>query len=248
LKKFVPLSGPFSNNEIKFGSLQERINNQKYFYGMIPEEMKDVTLIADTNSFWIIKRDTDSYDGPNGVITQQKNSQHFENINSNLQGNISDGSWTHFRYVSEAKPAASHDIERMREVLPEIEANLYENDKIVLDKGYVGLEKEVTKGIWLIKKKAHRDYPLKEEDIKFNQKIKKVRREYISPILKLSKKKKKQNKTPENSSDDSEANYSQPNVDQTKEKFKLTNIIDQNRSQLTNEEEEKQKHKKNHTL
>jgi hypothetical protein len=68
--------------------------------------------------------------------------------------------------------------------------------------------------------------------------------EYISPILKLSKKKKKQNKTPENSSDDSEANYSQPNVDQTKEKFKLTNIIDQNRSQLTNEEEEKQKHKK----
>jgi hypothetical protein len=176
LKKFVPLSGPFSNNEIKFGSLQERINNRKYFYGMIPEEMKDVTLIADTTSFWIIKRDTDSYDGPNGVITQQKNSQHFENINSNLQGNISDGSWTHFRYVSEAKPAASHDIERMREVLPEIEANLDENDKIVLDKGYVGLEKEVTKGIWLIKKKAHRDYPLKEEDIKFNQKIKKVRR------------------------------------------------------------------------
>jgi IS5 family transposase len=135
----------------------------------------------------------------------------------------------------------------MREVLPEIEANLDENDKIVLDKGYVGLEKEVTKGIWLIKKKAHRDYPLKEEDIKFNQKIEKVRRhiefgfgdlksffdilfvqfrhkrewitsicrfcvaiynniilyenapqefqsEYIGPILKLSKKMKKQNK------------------------------------------------------
>lgn len=48
----------------------------------------------------------------------------------------------------------------------------------------------------------------------------------------------------EHSSDDSEANYSQPNVDQTKEQFTLTNIIDQNRSQLTNEEEEKQKHKK----
>jgi IS5 family transposase len=81
-----------------------------------------------------------------------------------------------FRYVSEAKPTASHDIERMREVLPEIEANLDENDKIVLDKGYVGLEKDVTKGIWLIKKKTQRDYPLKEEDIKFNQKIEKVRR------------------------------------------------------------------------
>jgi hypothetical protein len=104
---------------------------------------------------------------------------HFENINSSLQGNISDGSWTHFSlYVSEAKPAASHDIERMREVLPEIEANLDENDKIVLDKGYVGLEKEVTKGVCLIKKKAHRDYPLKEEDIKFNQKNRKREKTY----------------------------------------------------------------------
>jgi hypothetical protein len=55
LKLSVPLLDLFSNNEIKFGSLQERINNRKYFHKMIPEELKEVTLIADTTSFWIIK-------------------------------------------------------------------------------------------------------------------------------------------------------------------------------------------------
>lgn len=57
-----------------------------------------------------------------------------------------------FRFVSEAKLGAHHDIYRLRENKTIIEEKLDPNDVILCDTGMQGFAKDTRIGTWLIKK------------------------------------------------------------------------------------------------
>jgi hypothetical protein len=81
-----------------------------------------------------------------------------------------------FAFVSNAKPAAKHDFERLQEEQSQILANLGENEGIVLDKGFVGFVPSVSRGQWLIMRKCPKHGELSAEDKKRNKEINLVRK------------------------------------------------------------------------
>jgi hypothetical protein len=81
-----------------------------------------------------------------------------------------------FQFVSAAKPGSTHDIELLRQVKEELESGLDDRDVVVLDKGYQGFDREVSKETWLVKKKRSRNSELSKEDENYNAKIESIRR------------------------------------------------------------------------
>jgi len=92
-----------------------------------------------------------------------------------------------FLFVSEAKPAAHHDIFRLREVMPLIAPNLSPNDVIVLDKGYTGINNDKFIGTWIPKRRHKKDEVFTEEDKQMNSNIESVRRPVEDQIGEISR-------------------------------------------------------------
>lgn len=49
------------------GTIQERLNAQKQFRGLLPERFKDVTLIGDASDFPLNTIESDEYSGENSM-------------------------------------------------------------------------------------------------------------------------------------------------------------------------------------
>jgi hypothetical protein len=81
-----------------------------------------------------------------------------------------------FRFVSEEKPGAHHEIYRLRENKRIIEEKLDPDDVILCDTGFQGFTREARVGTWFIKKKSPPLQMLSAEDAKRNQKIESIRR------------------------------------------------------------------------
>jgi hypothetical protein len=71
-----------------------------------------------------------------------------------------------FCFVSNAEPAAAHDIQRLNQYQKPIIDNLGENKAIVLDKGFTGFVPELPKDEWLIVHKRPKSGDLTKEDRK----------------------------------------------------------------------------------
>jgi hypothetical protein len=82
-----------------------------------------------------------------------------------------------FLFVSDASPGAHHDMYRLRENYPLFSEFLHIEDKIGLDKGYIGAEKVIQKGETFVKKKATQNHPLLLQQVEENEKIETYRRE-----------------------------------------------------------------------
>jgi hypothetical protein len=81
-----------------------------------------------------------------------------------------------FQFLSPAVPAATHDIERMRQFQEEFEKGLDRKDVVVADKGFQGFEKEANVGTWRTKKRKPKNQVMPEEQKEMNRKIEDIRR------------------------------------------------------------------------
>jgi hypothetical protein len=81
-----------------------------------------------------------------------------------------------FAFVSNAEPAAKHDLERLQEVQQHILQNLGQNEGIVLDKGFVGFVPVEPRGQWLIMHKRPKHGELSVDEKKRNKEISLVRK------------------------------------------------------------------------
>lgn len=80
-----------------------------------------------------------------------------------------------FIFVTSAYPGSLHDSTRLKENKDKIESCITEEDCVVLDSAFKGMETFFGKGTWLIKKHAVRNSPLSEEEEQFNKIAESVR-------------------------------------------------------------------------
>jgi hypothetical protein len=81
-----------------------------------------------------------------------------------------------FRFVAGPFPGSPHDITRIRELKEHIKNNTDARAGIALDSGFMGFEREVSKGVWFVKKHSTAYFTLTAEDVLRNSKIEEVRR------------------------------------------------------------------------
>jgi hypothetical protein len=81
-----------------------------------------------------------------------------------------------FQFLSPAVPAATHDIERMRQFQEDFETEIDPRDVTVADKGFQGFEKEANVGTWRTKKRKPKNQAMSEEQKEENRKIEEIRR------------------------------------------------------------------------
>jgi hypothetical protein len=86
-----------------------------------------------------------------------------------------------FCYVSHLVPAGRHDIDCMREILPELQSVLDSEDALLLDKGYIGIQRQFWRMLCTSSTESlQTGLPLEEELKKENRQMKTIRR-HIEP-------------------------------------------------------------------
>lgn len=105
--KFIPLLSTFSTQNIQFGTLEERRNARSNINILFPSELENTTLILDATPLPIERRRDEPLNGDEGVWDEAHKMFAYKVIA------LMDLNYI-FRFVSEAKPGAHHDIYRQR--------------------------------------------------------------------------------------------------------------------------------------
>ncbi len=79
-----------------------------------------------------------------------------------------------FIFITSAYSGSLHDSTRLKENKDKIESCITNEDCIVLDSAFKGMEGFFGKGTWLIKKHGVRNNPLSEEEEQFNKVVESV--------------------------------------------------------------------------
>ena len=143
----VSLIEVFGDETIVWGTIEERLAAKKLFKTPIPEDIEDVTLIADTTPLEVTHLEGDKTKGKEGMwlspykkwgrfiffsiskaeIAKRVNYIGFKSlcfIDLSLQ----------FRFVGPAVPGSKHDMYRLSENLEFLETHITQQDGVVLDK------------------------------------------------------------------------------------------------------------------